>query len=374
MKKIISMILVGGKGTRLKDMTKSKAKPAISFGAKYRLIDFALSNLSHSHIDTVGMITQYEPLELMTYIGNGASWDLDYTDGGVTFLTPYLKHESIQWQKGTGHAVKQFYDFIEHHSPRYVMILPGDHIYKMDYNQLIQSMDDSNADILIAGTKLEKDLCRFGVIESDENMCVKSFTEKPEHPQSNLVSMGIYIFRKKVLEELLFSETELLDFGSDIIPEALRRNKLIKVHEFKGYWRDVGTIESLYQAHMDMLDNPEFLSLNSSRYLPIFSRSLNLQPHMIASGGLVQNSVIADGCWINGQVEHSSISYQVIVNEKSMIKDAVIMQDCVIGEGAQLEKVIVSEGIYIPKNYHAICEEVVLITEENLYEVGEIHG
>jgi glucose-1-phosphate adenylyltransferase len=372
MKKIISMILVGGKGTRLKDMTRSKAKPAISFGAKYRLIDFTLSNISHSYIDTCGMITQYEPLELMTYIGNGASWDLDYIDGGVHFLTPYLKQESIQWQKGTGHAIKQYFEYIEHQNPQYVMILPGDHIYKMDYNLMIDAIEKENADIMIATTVLNQDLSRFGVLDIDEHQRVLSFTEKPENPKSNKVSMGIYIFKKAVLEELLFSDAELLDFGNDIIPEAIRQNKKILAFEHRGYWRDVGTIESLYEAHMDMLDDPNFLDLNSSKNLPVYSRSLNLRPHIMAYRGDAQSSIIADGCLINGTIRHSSIAYQVTVKQDAFIKDACIMSHCIIGHGAHLEKVIVNEGVQIPDLYRSVNDQVVLITEDNLYEVGEI--
>lgn len=367
------MILVGGKGTRLKEMTKSKAKPAISFGAKYRLIDFTLSNISHSYIDTCGMITQYEPLELMSYIGNGSSWDLDYTDGGVTFLTPYLKHDSIEWQKGTGHAVKQFFDYVEHHDPKYVMILSGDHIYKMDYNQMIKAIEKEDADIMIATKRLNKDLNRFGILEVDEHSRVKSFVEKPDQPMSNLVSMGIYIFKKSVLESLLFSDTELFDFGRDIIPEALRQNRLILSYEHLGYWRDVGTVESLYEAHMDMIDDPNFLGLNSSKDLSVYSRSLNLKPHIIAYQGLVQNAIIADGCLINGQVIHSSIAYDVLVKKNALIKDSCVMNQCVIGRNAHLEKVIVNEGVHIPENYYSINDKVTLVTMENLFEVGEIH-
>jgi len=374
MKKIISMILVGGKGTRLGDMTKYKAKPAISFGGKYRLIDFTLSNLSHSNIDVCGIVTQYEPMELMNYIGNGASWDLDYTDGGIQFLTPYLKKEDIEWQKGTGHAVKQFFDFIENYQSDYVLILPGDHIYKMDYNKMIQAMEEADSDITIASTRIDhEDIHRFGVIEVDKANYITKFMEKPDNPSSNLVSMGIYIFKKDILKTLLFSDTELLDFGSDIIPEAINRNIKILSYEFKGYWRDVGTIQSLYDAHMDMIDQSSFLGLNSSKNLPIFSRSLNLVPHIILYAGLVSNSVIADGCKINGRVLHSSVAYQVDVRMNSLIKDCVVFSKVVIGKNAHVEKAIINEGVKIPKNYMSINNNCVLITSENLYEVGEIH-
>ena len=373
MEKIISMILVGGKGTRLGDMTKNKAKPAISFGGKYRLIDFTLSNLSHSHIEICGIVTQYEPMELMNYIGNGSSWDLDYTDGGIRFLTPYLKRDDIEWQKGTGHAVKQFFDFIEHYNCEYVLILPGDHIYKMDYNELIKAIEEDGSDLLIASTRLkQEDLHRFGLIETDETNHVISFIEKPDNPKTDLVSMGIYIFRKDVLEELLFNEKELLDFGSDIIPEAIIKNKKILAYEYKGYWRDVGTIHSLYDSNMDLLDDPKFLGLNSSKNLPIFSRSLNLDPHIVLNQGLIQDSVIADGCKINGHVINSTIAYQVDIEKNAFVKDSVILSKVIINEGVHLEKVIVNEGVRLPKNYKSVNQECVLITENNLFRVGEI--
>ncbi|QLY40028.1 NTP transferase domain-containing protein [Hujiaoplasma nucleasis] len=373
MKKIISMILVGGKGTRLGDMTKGKAKPAISFGGKYRLIDFTLSNLSHSHIDVCGLVTQYEPMDLMNYIGNGSSWDLDYTDGGIRFLTPYLKKDAIEWQKGTGHAVKQFFDFIDHYQSQYVLILPGDHIYKMDYNKMIQAIDEDQSDILVASTRLnQSDLYRFGIVETDPSGHLLSFTEKPNHPSSNLVSMGIYIFKTEVLKSLLFSEKDLLDFGSDIIPEAIHQNYKILSYEFKGYWRDVGTLESLYEANMDMLNDEHFLGLNSSKNLPIFSRSLNLDPHIVLNDGLVQSSVIADACLINGHVIHSTLAYQVHMKKNSLVKDCVILSGVEIGYKAHIEKAIINEGVKIPDHYHSINEHCILITEDNLFKVGEI--
>lgn len=374
MKKIIALILVGGKGTRLGDITSNKAKPAVSFGGKYRLIDFTLSSLSHSQIDVCGIVTQYEPMELMNYIGNGLSWDLDYTDGGVVFLTPYLRKEDIEWQKGTGHAIKQFYDFIEHHDSEYVLILPGDHIYKTDYNQMVDLIEKTSSDILLGATRLEKeDTSRFGIIEKDDSDQLISFTEKPDNPQNNLVSMGIYIFKRSVLKSLLFSEKELLDFGHDIIPEALSKGHKIIVYEHKKYWRDVGTIESLYQANMDMLDDHHFLGLNSSKHLPVFSRSLNLEPHLVLQDAKVKNSVIADGCIINGDIEHSTIAYQVNVKKGSKIVDCVVHSNVVIGEDAHIEKAIINEGVHIPKAYQSMNEKCILITANNLYEVGEIN-
>lgn len=372
MKKIISMILVGGKGTRLGEITNEKAKPAVSFGGKYRLIDFTLSNISNSNIDVCGIITQYEPLELINYIGNGTSWDLDYVDGGIRFLTPYLKKDSILWQKGTGHAVKQFFDFINNYDTEYVLILPGDHIYKMDYMPMLKATEAANSDITIASTNLFEESNRFGVIETDDNNFIIGFEEKPDKPNSNKVSMGIYIFKTKVLEELLFGDDKMYDFGNDIIPYALKANKKILNYDFNGYWRDVGTIESLFRANMDMLNDSNFLELNSSKNLPVFSRSLNLEPHVILNNGLVRASVIADGSQIDGEINHSVIAYKVIVKKGSVIKNCCLLSNVVIEENVKLEKAIVNEQVVLPKNYQSINSDITLITKDNLFEVGEI--
>ncbi|MFO7969242.1 MAG: sugar phosphate nucleotidyltransferase [Bacillota bacterium] len=372
MKKIISMILVGGKGTRLGEITNEKAKPAVSFGGKYRLIDFTLSNISNSNIDVCGIITQYEPLELINYIGNGSSWDLDYVDGGIRFLTPYLKKDSILWQKGTGHAVKQFFDFINNYDTEYVLILPGDHIYKMDYMPMLKATEAANSDITIASTNLFEESNRFGVIETDDNNFIIGFEEKPDKPNSNKVSMGIYIFKTKVLEELLFGDDKMYDFGNDIIPYALKANKKILNYDFNGYWRDVGTIESLFRANMDMLNDSNFLELNSSKNLPVFSRSLNLEPHVILNNGLVRASVIADGSQIDGEINHSVIAYKVIVKKGSVIKNCCLLSNVVIEENVKLEKALVNEQVVLPKNYQSINSDITLITKDNLFEVGEI--
>ncbi len=372
MKKIISMILVGGKGTRLGEITNEKAKPAVSFGGKYRLIDFTLSNISNSNIDVCGIITQYEPLELINYIGNGTSWDLDYVDGGIRFLTPYLKKDSILWQKGTGHAVKQFFDFINNYDTEYVLILPGDHIYKMDYMPMLKATEAANSDITIASTNLFEESNRFGVIETDDNNFIIGFEEKPDKPNSNKVSMGIYIFKTKVLEELLFGDDKMYDFGNDIIPYALKANKKILNYDFNGYWRDVGTIESLFRANMDMLNDSNFLELNSSKNLPVFSRSLNLEPHVILNNGLVRASVIADGSQIDGEINHSVIAYKAIVKKGSVIKNCCLLSNVVIEENVKLEKAIVNEQVVLPKNYQSINSDITLITKDNLFEVGEI--
>jgi len=376
MKKMIAMILVGGRGTRLGDITKKIAKPAVSFGAKYRLIDFTLSNISNSNIQTIGIVTQYEPFELMNYIGSGASWDLDYIDGGVRFLTPFSRHEeNVQWQKGTAHAIKQYFRFIKDQSAEYVLILSGDHIYKMDYNQMLETHIKTNAEITISATKVShKEACRFGILEVEETGKLKNFYEKPENPKTNLASMGIYIFSSKVLEELFTqgNDEDLIDFGKDIIPHCLKNSRDISIHIFEDYWMDVGTIEALYKANMDLLEDTEFLGLNSSKSLPIFSKSLNLPPHIVLKEGEVISSVIADGSIIAGTIKRSTIAYQTTVGVNSLVEDSVVLPHVQIGANVILKKVIVASDTIIPDNYYLVSENVVLITDTNLLKVGEL--
>jgi len=375
-KKIISMILVGGRGTRLGDITKNTAKPAVSFGAKYRLIDFTLSNISNSDIDVCGIVTQYEPFELMNYIGSGASWDLDYIDGGIRFLTPYSQAEDVLWQKGTAHAIKQYFRFIKDYQPEHILILSGDHIYKMDYNLMLKHHIEAKAELTISATTVGiKEAKRFGTLEVNDQNQLTAFYEKPDKPVSNLASMGIYLFSYEALERIFFedNQNELVDFGRNIIPYCLKQNYDISVYKFNDYWRDVGTIESLYQANMEMLEDPKFLGLNSSQNLPIFSKSLNLQPHVILDCGAVTLSVIADGSIICGKINHSTISYHVVIEKGSEIEDSVIFPNVKIGKNCILKKVLVDRNTVIPDNYRLVSEKVVLVTQNNLFEVGEIH-
>ncbi len=375
-KNMIAMILVGGRGTRLEDITKSTAKPAVSFGAKYRLIDFTLSNLTNSNIDTAGIVTQYEPFDLMDYIGSGVSWDLDYIDGGIRFLTPYTNGDGIEWQKGTSHAVKQFFGFIRRTKSRYVLVLSGDHIYKMNYQKMLSHHIEHKAEITIAANLVDSDSAkRFGIIEANDQNKIIGFEEKPDQPKSNLASMGIYIFSVDVLEKLLNEATkEENDFGHHLIPKAIRENYEVSVYRFADYWKDVGTVQSLYEANMDLLDNPDFLGLNISNDLPVYSKSLNLNPHVILSKGHVSKSVIADGCLINGCVNHSTVAYQTIIEAGSCITDCVILPRVTIGYHASLKNVIVNEDVSIPDNYVCHPNSLTLITSENLMEVGAINA
>jgi len=375
MKKMLAMILVGGRGTRLGDITKKIAKPAVSFGAKYRLIDFTLSNLSNSNISTVGIVTQYEPFELMNYIGSGASWDLDYIDGGIKFLTPYSKHDDVLWQKGTAHAIRQYYRFIEESKTDYVLILSGDHIYKMNYNEMLKTHIENKAEVTIAATEVSiKEANRFGILEVDSYNKLINFHEKPENPKSTLASMGIYIFSKEVMKELFShkNEADLIDFGKDIIPHCLRMKRDIAVHIFEDYWRDVGTINSLYDTNMDLLEDFDFLGLNSSKNLPIFSKSLNLPPHIIMDTGSAISSVIADGSIIAGKVIHSTIAYSSVIGLNSTVENSVILPNVTIGNNVYLKNVIVNQDVQIPDNYYHSSDKLCLLTEDNLLEVGVI--
>lgn len=372
---LIAMILVGGKGSRLNEITKDTAKPAVSFGAKYRLIDFTLSNLSFSNIDVVGLITQYEPYDLMNYIGNGGSWDLDTIDGGISFLTPYAKSGEVQWQKGTAHAISQYFNFIKQYQPEHVLILAGDHIYKMDYQKMFEHHLKNNADLTISCVDVPKEeTFRFGIIDFDDTTKIKSFQEKPEHSVSSHASMGVYIFKTNVLEYLLrdVNEHQSVDFGKNIIPNAIQEKFRVFAYPFAGYWRDVGTIESLYQANMDMIDDPDFLQLNVSKGIQIYSKSMNLAPHIVLEDGIIKNSVIADGCIIDGFVKHSTVGYQTVVMKNAMIEDCVLLPQTFISENVHIKNVIVNKGVIIPANYKLVAKEITLIDSTNLNEVGEI--
>ncbi len=372
---LIAMILVGGKGSRLNEITKDTAKPAVSFGAKYRLIDFTLSNLTHSNIEIVGLITQYEPYELMNYIGNGGSWDLDTIDGGISFLTPYAKSGNVQWQKGTAHAVYQYFNFVKQYEAEHVLILAGDHIYKMDYQKMFEHHLEHDADLTIASVDVDlAEAKRFGMIEYDQTTKIIGFEEKPKNPKTLHASMGIYLFKTGVLEKLLngIDQEESVDFGKDIIPKAFHENYQLYSYPFTGYWRDVGTIDSLYQANMDMLDDRHFLSLNESKGIQIYSKSMNLPPHVVLEDGIIKKSIIADGSIIDGTIIHSSVGYQTVVMKNSHIEDSVLLPQVFISENVRLKNVIVNKGVIIPENYYLIAKKVVVIDNSNLMEVGAI--
>ena len=369
--KVLAVILAGGRGSRLDILSENRVKPSVPFAGKYRIIDFTLSNCANSNIYDIAILTQYLPFSLNDHIGSGKPWDMDRRDTKVTLLQP---HSS--WYNGTADAVRKNIHYIEQVNPDIVLILSGDHIYKMDYRKMIQSHVDKGALLTVGCNVIEpKDAHRFGMMATDDDLKVTHFVEKPKQTDLTLASMGIYIFSVDVLEKLLNEATkEENDFGHHLIPKAIRENYEVSVYRFGDYWKDVGTVQSLYEANMDLLDNPDFLGLNISNDLPIYSKSLNLNPHVILSKGHVLNSVIADGCLINGCVNHSTVAYQTIVEAGSCITDCVIFPRVTIGYHASLKHVIVNEDVSIPDNYICHPNTLTLITKKNLMEVGVINA
>lgn len=339
------MILAGGQGSRLGILTQSVAKPAVPFGGKYRIIDFPLSNCAHSGIDTVGVLTQYQPLELNTYIANGQPWDLDRTNGGVFVLPPYTSAEKGEWYKGTANAIYQNIGFMEQFNPKYVVILSGDHIYKMDYNKMLSAHKKANADATIAVIEVPWDEApRFGIMNTDENMQIVEFEEKPAEPKSNLASMGVYCFSWEALKKYLVDdeanpESEN-DFGKNIIPAMLGDGLKLMAHRFDGYWKDVGTIQSLWEANMELLDDQPGCDLDDEVW-KIFSRNPVKPPQYIGETGSLKNSYATEGCEVYGKVEHSILFEGVIVEEGATIKDSIILPGAVIKKGAEVTKAIV---------------------------------
>jgi len=372
MKNITAMVLVGGRGTRLESITKKTAKPAVTFGGKYKLIDFVLSNLSNSNIYDVGLITQYEPHELMDYIGHGSNWDLDVNRGGVSFLTPYTNMEGEVWQKGTAHAIKQHMRFLERKKADQVLILGGDHIYKMDYSKMIDFHNKQNADVTIASVTIDADFHRFGLLQS-ENGYVTKFEEKPEIQLSNKASMGIYIFNKKPLEILLNEFGAKNDFGGDIIPLALKLNMKVANYEFDGYFKDVGTITSLFEANMDLIDNPQLLRLNEYKELPIFTKSSNLPPHHIIDNSGIKNSYISDGCLIFGAIDHSIISAGCYTKKGSKIVNSIVHENVEIGMNTSISNCIVVKNTIIPDDISLQFKEITVIDSDYIKFVGDDH-
>lgn len=350
-KECVAMILAGGQGSRLGILTQNVAKPAVPFGGKYRIIDFPLSNCSHSGIDTVGVLTQYQPLELNTYIANGEPWDLDRTNGGVFVLPPYTSAEKGEWYKGTANAIFQNLSFIAQFNPKYVVILSGDHIYKMDYNKMVKAHKKANADATIAVIEVPwEEASRFGIMNTDDDMNVVEFDEKPAEPKSNLASMGVYCFSWEVLKKYLTEDENTPDsendFGKNIIPSMLDDELKLIAHRFDGYWKDVGTIQSLWEANMELLDDNPGCELDDDEWR-IFSRNPVKPPHYIGETGVVKNSYTTEGCEVNGKVEHSILFEGVAVGENAFIKDSIILPGAKIGEGAQIFKSIVGSDAVI---------------------------
>lgn len=353
-KEWIAMLLAGGQGSRLYSLTKNLAKPAVPFGGKYRIIDFPLSNCVNSGIDTVGVLTQYQPLVLNEYIGSGQPWDLDRQEGGVFVLPPYQKSSGSDWYTGTANAIYQNLPFIERYDPEYVLILSGDHIYKMDYEKMLKFHKEKEADCTIAVLQVPmEEASRFGIMNAQEDGKIYEFEEKPAHPKSNLASMGIYIFAWKKLREYLEQDAKTPgsanDFGKNIIPSMLAANEQMYAYAFDGYWKDVGTIDSLWEANMDLLDPKVPLSLYDPDW-KIYARNPALPPHYIAPGAHVQNSMVTEGCVIEGTVDFSVVFAGVTIEEGAVVRDSIIMPGSVIQKGAVVDYAIVAEQTIIGEN------------------------
>ena len=348
-KEMIAMLLAGGQGSRLGVLTSKVAKPAVSFGGKYRIIDFPLSNCINSGVDTVGVLTQYQPLRLNTHIGIGIPWDLDKNIGGVTVLPPYEKSENSEWYTGTANAIYQNIDYMESFNPDYVLILSGDHIYKMDYEVMLDFHKQTGSECTIAVMPVPmEEAKRFGIMITDENKRILDFEEKPAQPRSNLASMGIYIFNWKTLKEALIAKADQpnLDFGKHVIPYCHGNGAPMYAYEFNGYWKDVGTLSSYWEANMELIDIvPEFNLYEE--YWKIYTKSESLPPQYIADTGLIERSIIGEGSEIYGSVYNSVIGCNVTVGKGTVIRDSIIMNNTVIGQDCELCKAIVAEQVTV---------------------------
>ncbi|MBQ2517341.1 MAG: glucose-1-phosphate adenylyltransferase [Clostridia bacterium] len=375
-KKMIAMLLAGGQGSRLGVLTKSMAKPAVPFGGKYRIIDFPLSNCVNSDIDTVGVLTQYEPLALNAYLGSGQPWDLDRMNGGVFVLPPYVSGSEGQWYSGTANAVCQNIPFIDQYDPEYVLILSGDHIYKMDYAKMLRAHEENGADATIAVLTVPmEEASRFGIMNTDENGRITEFEEKPKVPKSNKASMGIYIFNWRILRPYLLDDdadkASSHDFGKNIIPKLLSSGAALYAYGFEGYWKDVGTIRSLWEANMDLLGaEPEFRL--ADKEWRIYSKSPAMPPHYIGGEAEVKNSLVSEGCVVYGKVEKSVLFTGAHIGKDAVIRDSIIMPNAVIGDGATIEKAIIGEGSAIGANAHVGAERLPEDGEYNTALTGDI--
>ena len=350
-KECVAMILAGGQGSRLGALTKNVAKPAVPFGGKYRIIDFPLSNCVHSGIDTVGVLTQYQPLDLNTYIGNGNPWDLNRNHGGVYVLPPYQSANTGEWYKGTANAIYQNLGFLDRFAPKTVLILSGDHIYKMHYGKMLKIHKESNAAVTIAVMPVPwEEASRFGIMNIDEAGNIVEFEEKPKNPKSNLASMGIYIFNYDILKKYLTDDERdpesANDFGKNVIPAMLKNGERMMSYRFEGYWKDVGTIQSLWEANMDLIDDPPKFEVRDKSWY-IYSRNTALAPQYVGKNARIVKSTVSQGCMIDGQIGHSVVFSNVEIGEGSKLSDCVVMPDVKIGKNVIADKTLFGTGAIV---------------------------
>ena len=372
-KEMIAMLLADGQGSRLGVLTEKVAKPAVAFGGKYRIIDFPLSNCINSGIDTVGVLTQYQPLRLNTHIGIGIPWDLDRNEGGVTVLPPYEKSTSSEWYTGTANAIFQNMDYMEQYNPDYVLILSGDHIYKMDYEVMLDFHKANKADVTIACMPVPiEEASRFGIMVTDDIGRITEFEEKPEHPSSNLASMGIYIFSWPALKEALMSlkDQNSCDFGKHVLPYCKEKGERLFAYEYNGYWKDVGTLGSYWEANMELIDIiPEFNLYEE--FWKIYTKGDIIPPQYISADAVTDRCLIGEGAEIYGEIHNSVIGPNVVIGKGSVIRDSIIMRNSTIGEGVQMDKAIIAEDVTIGNNVVLGCgEEAPNVLKPAVYAFG----
>ena len=372
-KEMIAMLLAGGQGSRLGVLTEKVAKPAVAFSGKYRIIDFPLSNCINSGIDTVGVLTQYQPLRLNTHIGIGIPWDLDRNEGGVTVLPPYEKSTSSEWYTGTANAIFQNMDYMEQYNPDYVLILSGDHIYKMDYEVMLDFHKANKADVTIACMPVPiEEASRFGIMVTDDIGRITEFEEKPEHPSSNLASMGIYIFSWPALKEALMSlkDQNSCDFGKHVLPYCKEKGERLFAYEYNGYWKDVGTLGSYWEANMELIDIiPEFNLYEE--FWKIYTKGDFIPPQYISADAVTDRCLISEGAEIYGEIHNSVIGPNVVIGKGSVIRDSIIMRNSTIGEGVQMDKAIIAEDVTIGNNVVLGCgEEAPNVLKPAVYAFG----
>lgn len=369
-KKVVAMLLAGGQGSRLKTLTDQIAKPAVPFGGKYRIIDFVLSNATNSGIPDIGILTQYKPLLLNTHIGIGAAWDYDRSDGGLRVLPPFTSEDGGRWYTGTANAIFENMDYLEDLNPEYVLVLSGDHIYKMNYNNLLKVHEEKEADVTIAVMEVPwEEASRFGILNVDENNKIVEFDEKPANPKNNMASMGIYMFNWKVLREHLIKDHENPesehDFGKNVLPQMLKEGSSMYAWSFKGYWKDVGTVRSYWEANMDLLDKDNTLNIYDRNWR-IYTKNKNLPPQYIARGAVIKNSLINEGCYIQGELNNSILFSEIEVEEGAVVNNSVVLSNCTIKSGAEVNNAVVFEGLTIESG-----EKIGEKDDGNVYLVSE---